>query len=46
MAEMVAIRKEGEIGSIGLSTVSLENVKHVLPACVACVQNALATIIS
>ena len=44
MAEMVAMRKEGKIGNIGLSAVSLENLKHVLPAGIACVQNAYSLV--
>lgn len=39
MAEMVAMREEGLIGAIGLSTVSLEELRGVLPAGIACVQN-------
>ena len=44
MAEMIAMRKEGKIGSIGLSAVSLENVERVLPAGIACVQNAYSLV--
>lgn len=40
MAEMVAMRSEGKIGSIGLSAVSLETLERALPAGIACVQNA------
>ncbi len=44
MAEMIALRKEGKIGSIGLSAVSLEHVRRVLPADIACVQNAYSLV--
>ncbi len=44
MAEMIAMRKEGKIGSIGLSAVSRENVERVLPAGIACVQNAYSLV--
>ena len=40
MAEMIAMRSEGKIGSIGLSAVSLPTLQRVLPAGIACVQNA------
>ena len=40
MAEMIAMRSEGKIGSIGLSAVSLDTLKRVLPAGIASVQNA------
>ena len=44
MAEMIAMRSEGKIGSIGLSAVSLDTLKQVLPAGIACVQNAYSLI--
>ena len=44
MAEMVAMRAEGKIGSIGLSAVSTENVERVLSAGIACVQNAYSLV--
>jgi len=40
LAEMAALRDEGKIGGIGLSNVSLEQLRQALPAGVACVQNA------
>jgi pyridoxine 4-dehydrogenase len=40
LAEMAALRDEGKIGGIGLSNVSLEQLRHALPMGVACVQNA------
>jgi aryl-alcohol dehydrogenase-like predicted oxidoreductase len=39
MAEMIAMRDEGLIRAIGLSSVSLEELKKALPAGIACVQN-------
>ncbi len=44
MAEMIAMRKEGKIGSIGLSAVSQEKVERVLSAGIACVQNAYSLV--
>ena len=44
MAEMIAMRNEGKIGSIGLSAVSLEKVDRVLSAGIACVQNAYSLV--
>lgn len=40
LAEMIALRDEGKIGGIGISNVSLEQLRRALPADVACVQNA------
>ena len=40
LAEMAALRDEGKIGGIGLSNVSLEQLRQALPMGVACVQNA------
>ncbi|MQM24540.1 aldo/keto reductase [Glycomyces albidus] len=39
MAAMVAMRDEGLIGAIGVSTVSLAELRRALPAGIACVQN-------
>lgn len=39
LAEMAALRDEGKIGGIGVSTVTLEQLRRALPAGVACVQN-------
>lgn len=39
MAEMIALREEGLIGSIGLSTVSLDELQSALPAGIVAVQN-------
>lgn len=44
MAEMIAMRKEGKIGNIGLSAVSLEKVESVLSVGIACVQNAYSLV--
>lgn len=40
LAEMIALRDEGKIGGIGLSNVSLDQLRHALPAGIVCVQNA------
>lgn len=40
LATMTALRDEGKIGAIGLSTVGLDDLKRALPAGIACVQNA------
>ena len=40
LAEMVALRDEGKIGAIGLSNVSLDQLRQAMPAGLACVQNA------
>jgi len=39
LAEMVALRDEGKIGGVGVSTVTLEQLRQALPAGVVCVQN-------
>jgi pyridoxine 4-dehydrogenase len=40
LAEMIALRDEGKIGGIGISNVTMEQLKAALPAGLACVQNA------
>lgn len=40
LAEMIALRDEGKIGGIGLSSVPLEILQRALPAGIACVQNS------
>jgi pyridoxine 4-dehydrogenase len=40
LAELVAMRDEGKIGGIGLSNVSVEQLRQALPAGIVCVQNA------
>jgi len=40
LAEMIALRAEGKIGGIGISSVSLGQLRQALPAGIACVQNA------
>lgn len=44
MAELIALRNEGKIASIGLSGISLETLLRVLPAGIACVQNAYSLV--
>jgi len=39
LAELIALRDEGKIGGIGLSNVSLAQLRQALPAGVVCVQN-------
>lgn len=39
LAAMVAMRDEGLIGAVGLSSVSLDELRRALPAGIACVQN-------
>jgi pyridoxine 4-dehydrogenase len=39
LAEMIALRDEGKIGAIGVSSVPLDVLRRALPAGVACVQN-------
>jgi aryl-alcohol dehydrogenase-like predicted oxidoreductase len=45
VAEMVALRAEGKIGGIGLSTVGIEHVRRALPAGIACVQNGYSLLV-
>jgi pyridoxine 4-dehydrogenase len=40
LAEMIALRDEGKIGAIGISSVTLETLQRALPAGIVCVQNA------
>ena len=40
LAEMIALRNEGKIGGIGVSSVPLDVLRRALPAGIACVQNA------
>jgi pyridoxine 4-dehydrogenase len=40
LAEMIALRDEGKIGAIGISSVPTEVVERALPAGIVCVQNA------
>src|ERR1700761_9558023 len=40
LAEMIALRDEGKIGAIGVSSVPLDVLRRALPVGVACVQNA------
>jgi pyridoxine 4-dehydrogenase len=40
LAEMIALRAEGKIGGIGISNVSIDQLRQALPAGIACVQNA------
>jgi aryl-alcohol dehydrogenase-like predicted oxidoreductase len=40
LAEMIALRDEGKLGAIGVSSVPLEVLRRALPAGIVCVQNA------
>ena len=40
LAEMIALRAEGKIGGIGISSVNVAQLRRALPAGIACVQNA------
>ncbi len=40
LAEMIALRDEGKIGAIGISSVPLDVLQRALPAGIVCVQNA------
>jgi aryl-alcohol dehydrogenase-like predicted oxidoreductase len=40
LAELIALRDEGRIGAIGLSSVTLDGLRRALPAGIVCVQNA------
>ncbi|MEV7422552.1 aldo/keto reductase [Streptomyces sp. NPDC091212] len=44
LAVMVAMRDEGKIGAIGLSSVDLGTLSRALPAGIACVQNAYSLV--
>jgi len=44
LAAMTAMRDEGKIGAIGLSSVTLEELRRALPAGIVCVQNAYSLV--
>jgi pyridoxine 4-dehydrogenase len=44
LAVMTALRDEGKIGAIGLSSVTAEVLRRALPAGIACVQNAYSLV--
>ncbi|MGH3495707.1 MAG: aldo/keto reductase [Sciscionella sp.] len=44
LAAMTAMRDEGKIGAIGLSSVTLDGLRRALPAGIACVQNAYSLV--
>lgn len=44
LAVMIALRDEGKIGAIGLSSVSLTSLRRALPAGIVCVQNAYSVV--
>lgn len=44
LAEMAALRQEGKIGAIGLSHVSVDQVRRALPVGIVCVQNPFSLV--
>ncbi|MEV8567465.1 aldo/keto reductase [Streptomyces sp. NPDC051322] len=44
LAVMTAMRDEGKIGAIGLSSVTPDRLRHALPAGIVCVQNAYSLV--
>lgn len=44
LAVMTALRDEGKIGAIGLSSVTLDGLRRALPAGIVCVQNAYSLV--
>ena len=44
LAVMTALRDEGKIGAIGLSSVSVDGLRRALPASIVCVQNAYSLV--
>ncbi|MEU2284942.1 aldo/keto reductase [Streptomyces sp. NPDC013178] len=44
LAMMTALRDEGKIGAIGLSSVTLDGLRRALPAGIVCVQNAYSLV--
>jgi pyridoxine 4-dehydrogenase len=44
LAELIRLRDEGKIGAIGLSNVSIEQLRAALPVGITCVQNAYSLI--
>jgi aryl-alcohol dehydrogenase-like predicted oxidoreductase len=44
LAVLTALRDEGGIGAIGLSGVTLDGLRHALPAGIACVQNSYSLV--
>jgi aryl-alcohol dehydrogenase-like predicted oxidoreductase len=44
LAVMTAMRNEGKIGAIGVSSVSMESLRRAIPAGIACVQNAYSLV--
>jgi pyridoxine 4-dehydrogenase len=44
LAAMVAMRDEGKIGAIGLSSIGIDTLRRALPAGIVCVQNAYSLV--
>ena len=44
LAVLTALRDEGKIGAIGLSSVTIDGLRHAIPAGIVCVQNAYSLV--
>jgi hypothetical protein len=44
LAELCALRDAGQLGAIGLSNVSVDQLRRALPAAIACVQNSYSVL--
>jgi pyridoxine 4-dehydrogenase len=44
LAELAALREEGKIGAIGLSNVTIDQLREAMPIGIACVQNAYSVL--
>jgi aryl-alcohol dehydrogenase-like predicted oxidoreductase len=44
LTELAALREEGKIGAIGLSNVTINQLRHAIPIGIACVQNAYSAL--
>lgn len=44
LAEMSALRQEGKVGAIGVSNVTLDDLRQALPVGIACVQNSYSLV--
>jgi aryl-alcohol dehydrogenase-like predicted oxidoreductase len=44
LAELTALRDQGKIGAVGLSNVTMEQLRQALPTGIACVQNAYSVL--
>jgi aryl-alcohol dehydrogenase-like predicted oxidoreductase len=44
LAEMIAMRDEGKIGAIGMSSITIDGLRRALPAGIVCVQNSYSLV--